>query len=628
MIIDVDGQKFDVPDDATPDEIDGLTRPKFAGATPRQGAESVLATMSPAEQTLAAIGGGMYRTGRNAGNLLGNIAEKITGKRLGMPTDAELRADEEYDAPLAENNKIATFVGELAPQIPLMMVGGGGATVAKAGLGARSANILRQAATGAGQGYVFSGPDSRGTNAALGGLVGGGVAAVANPIAALARRALDRADEGAYKLFEPTLEKLKELAEKGRKPGQTAEQGMRNMGRQIREAVDPGTGRRLIDPVAEVGERELSVGRLGEQGGKQIGLALREMDDLGLKGRPAQVRQQLLQARDEILGTGDMATFTPTQRRSLSAINRQIDDFDRVFGTKAVPGAVNPGAIPEETAIRMVDGSPVIGSTQVGASAPDTLRVFDPPYITGKVSKIDPVTKKFVKGGQVPAQPDLIPSREVEIATDAWEPWRSFVQRQSSRDRLIPGTTRPRPLGRNEYMVREVTQEGVPGVGQPFQQVEFNDLPLSSFEEKAKRLLGKEGFQKAGSGRYRTAEAADSDPAIQWLRRATGILKGHTEEQFAPRYFLEGKKMAALDEIFGPAAKDAAVSKAGRTIGTGGSPQGWIFRRALDAAKRHTRPYGIKANEKIDAIAQALPHNTDAAIRAAVIEALRQKESQ
>jgi hypothetical protein len=150
---------------------------------------------------------------------------------------------------------------------------------------------------------------------------------------------------------------------------------------------------------------------------------------------------------------------------------------------------------------------------------------------------------------------------------------------------------------------------------------------LSDFETKAKRLLGKEGFQRAGSSRYRTNEAAEGDPAIQWLRRATGILKGHTEEKFAPKYFLEGKKMAALDEIFGPASKEAAVLNKGKSPGSGGSLQGFLFRHLVRPAVRHSRPFGIKANEKIDAIAKALPHNTDAALRAAVIEMLRQKES-
>lgn len=632
MIIDVDGQKFDVPDDATPDEIDGLTRPKFQGATARSGAEWAMQGMSPLERKLAAFGENAAHTLKQGGNLIGNIAEGLTGKRLGMPTDAEVEESAALNAPLNEAHPGYALAGQIAPQ--MLPVGGGGAAVARAGLGSRLANVGTQAALGAAQGYTFSDPSQRGTNAALGGLVGGGVAAVANPLAAVARRALDRADEGAYKLFEPTIEKLRELAEKGRKAGQTAEQGMRNFGRQIRETIDPGTGRRLIDPVAEVGERELAVGRVGAQGGRQINRALGEMDDMGLVGRPAEVRRQLIQARDELLGTGDVATFTPTQRRSLMTINRQIDDFDRVFGTKVNQGPVNPGAIPEESvpltmhperaeraAVSGVEGVPVIAESQVGAAAPETLRVFDPPAIKGKIGRYDPVKKKMVS--DVPAQPHLQASREVEIPNDAWSPWRSFVER--NRARAVEG--RPQPMSRNQYVPREVTREGVPGVGSPMQMVEFNDLPLSEFESKAKRLLGKEGFQKSGSGRYRTAEAADSDPAIQWLRRATGILKGHTEAQFSPRYFMEGKKMAALDEILGPAAKDAAVTKAGRTVGTGGSPQGFLFRRAIDAAKRHTRPYGIKANESIDAIANALPHNLDADVRKALIAALRQETS-
>ena len=589
MIIDVDGQKFDVPDDASPDEIDGLTRPVQQLSNPRAQAESVLATMGPVEQTLAAIGGGMYRGGRQVGNLLGKVGVP------GMPTDEEMREEAEIQAPLAEKNKIATFVGDIAPQIPLIMATGGGSAVARAGILPRLANIGKQAAAGAGQGYVFSGPDDRGTNAALGGVVGGGIGAVANPLAALARRALDRADEGAYKLFEPSIEKLKELAEKGRRPGQTAEQGMRNFGRQIREAVDPQTGKRLVGPAQEIGERELAVGRVGEQGGKQIGQALRTMDDLGLKGRPAQVRQQLIQARDELLGTGDVATFTPTQRRSLMAINRQIDDFDRVFGTKMEldpivgmkPAETKPLTMAEhpETGalVRNADGDRILAESRVG-STDELWRSTTPPP----------------EGFQQ--------SRYGRPGTEA--------------ARMEP-STRGQPLKRNQYLPDEEVLPERPGI--VGMRARLEDLPLSTFEEKAKRLLGKEGFQKAGSNRYRTADVAEGDPAIQWLRRATGILKGHTEEQFAPKYFLEGKKMAALDEILGPAAKDAAVRKAGRTLGVGGSPQGTLYRRMVDAAGRHARPYGIKTNEMIDAVSKALPHNTDAALRAAVIEMLRKE---
>ena len=634
MIIDVDGQKFDVPDDASPDEIDGLTRPKFQGATPRQGAQSVVDEMGPIEGRLAAFGEHAAHTLKQGGNLIGNIAESVSGKRLGMPTDEEVKESAELNAPLREKYPIVSFGGAVAPQ--LLPVGGGGAAVARAGLGSRLANVGTQAAIGAGQGYTFSDPGQREENAAMGAGVGGTVAAVANPLAALARNALGRANKAAVDLFEPGVEKLREIAEKWRGRGETMEQGIRNAGKAIREAVDPATGRRLVAPVNEVGERALMAERVGAQGGKQIDAALQEMDARGLKGRPAEVRAQLLQARDEILGSGDMATFTPTQRRSLAAINRQIDDFDRVFGTKATPGAVNPGAVPEESVpLRMhperaerasvegVEGVPVIAESKVGASAPDTLRVFDPPYITGKVNKVDPVTKKFVKGGQVPAQPGLIPSREVEIATDAWEPWRSFVKR--NRARTVDG--RPQPMARGQYIPREVTREGVPGAGSPMQMVEFNDLPLSQFEEKAKRLLGKEGFQKAGSNRYRTAEAAEGDPAVQWYRRATGVLKGHTEDQFNPDYFLQGKKKAQFGEVFGPAGEAAAINGVAGKTGTGGTIRGYLFRKALQPALRKARPYGIKAEEGLDALAEMLPHNTDAALRAAVIEMLRQKEN-
>ena len=588
MIIDVDGQKFDVPDDATPDEIDGLTRPKFAGATPRQGAQSVVDSMGPIEGRLAAFGEHAAHTLKQGGNLIGNIAESVSGKRLGMPTDAEVQESAELNAPLREKYPIVSFGGAVAPQ--LLPVGGGGAAVARAGLGSRLANIGTQAAIGAGQGYTFSDPGQRGTNAAVGGAVGGTVAAVANPLAALARRALDRADEGAYKLFEPTIEKLKELAEKGAKRGQSAEQGMRNFGRQIRETVDPGTGRRLVDPVAEIGDRALATGRVGARGGRQIDAALKEMDFRGLKGRPSEVRQQLIQARDELLGTGDFATFTPTQRRSLMTINKQISDFDRVFGTK-------------------LELDPIIG-TKPAETAPLTMTEH-------------PETGALVRPRTLPGNPAgerVIAESRVGSADELW---RSKTATPVPAEEAV---TRAKPLKRNQYLPEEEIlpeREGIIGA-----KARLEDLPLSDFESRAKRLLGKEGFQRSGSSKYRTAEAAEGDPAIEWLRRATGILKDHTEKQFAPQYFLEGKKMAALDEILGPAAKDAAVSNVGRGPGTGGSLQGFVFRHLVRPAVRKARPYGIKANEAIDAVAKALPHNTDAALRAAVIEMLRQKETQ
>jgi hypothetical protein len=252
------------------------------------------------------------------------------------------------------------------------------------------------------------------------------------------------------------------------------------------------------------------------------------------------------------------------------------------------------------------------------------VRVFDPPAIKGKIGRYDPVKKKMVS--DVPAQPNLQASREVDIPTEADGFWRSFVER--NRARAVEG--RPQPMARNQYIPMEEVVPERPGI--VGMRATLEQTPISHFEEGAKRAFGQEGFLRGS--KYLNAKAAAEDPVAQFYRKGYGTIKGSVEDALSVAPGLRDRFIAAKDtsqvaRVFEDAAKDLAhqqmLTRTGQAMR--GSPRGAIWNKLTTGIARKARPYEVLTNEAIEKIAASLPHNTDAATRALVIEMLRQKGS-
>jgi hypothetical protein len=162
MRVTVDGVTFDVPDDATVNEIDAITKPKDALAT-AQKAES--AKMGGLERTLASLGGGMLHGARKAANF-----------SFGMPSapaaiqEPAVKEEAQALGNLTEGNtltgKFPAFVGEAIPQVAASM-----AAPAPAGAGLLLRLALASGEAGL-QGAAFAEPGEREANAKIGAAVG------------------------------------------------------------------------------------------------------------------------------------------------------------------------------------------------------------------------------------------------------------------------------------------------------------------------------------------------------------------------------------------------------------------------------------------------------------------------
>ena len=526
---------------------------------------------------------------------------------------------------------IPAFVGELigpsvvtAPLgVPNMAARGGAAALTR--LAARAASGAAQGAIGAG----MTGGDE---------LVGAGVGVpfgVLGPtIGNYLKKGGERASESAVKLLSSGGDVIDELADRFTTKGGTVEQGLRRAGDVLR-SIKRGP-QRLVGPGMEAGERAVMLADEGSDSGKIINKVMREADKRGLKGSPKEVIRQMEEARDAVLGIGPGSRLTDEQLAAKAKIDEHIKRFASEFRPKVIPGeevtatelpTTRPLTMHPEEAKRAVDGVPVIAESKVGAAAPDTVRVFDPaenPMRRVARNEKGQVTKGWVAGHQ----PGLQESRLVDIPQEAWEPWRSQAQKPGW-PRTMPGTNRPRPMARNQYVPREVTDPGgEKTIGQYF---DLEDLPLSEFEEGAKRAYQQAAFLRRGSGAYRTNEAAKADPFNQWLRRASGSLRGHTESQLPSdllEQFVPAKARSGLAQTMEPSAKDVALHRFSSDPSAGGSKEGTLYRMLVREPMQTIRPALIAGNEGLEKMINTLPEGTQEALMTAVIEMLRQKESQ
>jgi hypothetical protein len=562
---------------------------------------------------------------------------KAANWSFGMPSAPDFIKDPAVKEGQAKLDKITeghpysgglpAFVGEMVgPTVATLPLGA--PTVVGKGVGNALTRLALRAGSGAAQGTLASG--MAGGDEAAGAGVGAGFGVGGPVVGGWLKKGGERASESAVKLLSSGGDVIDELADRFATKGGTVEQGLRRAGDALR-SIKRG-GERLVGPGQEAGNRALILEAEGKDAGGVINQVMREADKRGLKGSPREVLRQLEEARDSVLGTGPGSRLTDEQLAAKAKIDEHIQRFMGEFGTKAKPGAINPGAVPEESiplvmhpekAVRDPKGVPVIAESKVGASAPDTVRVFDPsenPMRRVARNEKGHATKGWVANDQ----PGLQTSREVDIPTEDWNPWRSFVAKQ--RARTVEG--RPQPMSRNQYIPREVTRDAEIGVGTPFQNVDFADLPLSEFEEGAKRAYQQAAFLRKGSGAYRTGETAKADPFNQWLRRASGTLREHTESQLPPdllEQFVPAKARSGLAQTMEPSAKGVAKARFSDEPGVGGSIEGTLYRALVRNPAQAGRPYYIAANEGLEKLGNALPEGTQEALMNAVIHMLKER---
>lgn len=525
------------------------------------------------------------------------------------------------------SGELPAFVGELVgPTVATAPLGapqmvGRGVPMALARMGLRAGSGAAQGAVGAG----MSGADEG---------VGGGVGAAfgtAGPVVGnWLKRGGERASESAVKLLSAGGDVIDELADRFATKGGTPEQALRRVGSVLR-SIKRGP-ERLVSPGMEAGERAVMLEAEGDDAGKIINKVMREADKRGIKGDPKKILAQMEADRDAVLGIGPGSRLTDEDLAAKEKIDTHIRRFMNEFHTRATPGeeilaselpTTRPLTMHPEKAIRDPKGVPVIGESKVGAAAPDTVRVFDPaenPMRRVARNEKGQATKGWVAGDQ----PGLQESRVVDIPQEAWEPWRSQAQKPGW-PRTNPGTNRPRPMARNQYIPKEVVDPGGEKVvGQYFN---LEDLPISEYEEGAKRAYQQAAFLRKGSGAYRTSEAAKADPFNKWLRRTSGSLRGNTEELLPADLlteFVPAKARSGLAQTMESSAKDVAKRRFSNEPGVGGSKEGTLYRMLVREPMQAARPYLIAGNEGLEKLGNNLPEGTQEALMNAVIQMLKE----
>jgi hypothetical protein len=280
-----------------------------------------------------------------------------------------------------------------------------------------------------------------------------------------------------------------------------------------------------------------------------------------------------------------------------------ITRYKQGFGEKFMPTRVVEGALPAETrpwstnvrnaAGEVVGEEPAITSSRVAAGGPGT----DPADgFWRSMGENDPLVPKKAKYG-----------KEGSIAAREEPPMRPQPSR-SGPHQLVEEVT---PAQRGPVMT------DVELVGQPVGE-----------HEAAKRALGEEGYLRGA--KYFAANAAKHDPGIQAYRQAYGVLKGSVEDAL-PMSLLErfqpAKARSQIAQVFGPQGETAALNDFMPSASVRSSLHGQVKSGLIEAALNKTIPTRIRANEIMESIGKNLPEHTQDALRAAVIEVLRQKES-
>jgi hypothetical protein len=155
--------------------------------------------------------------------------------------------------------------------------------------------------------------------------------------------------------------------------------------------------------------------------------------------------------------------------------------------------------------------------------------------------------------------------------------------------------------------------------------------PLSQFED-AKRMLQDEGFL-TGSAKYIESSAAEADPVVQFMRKASSIFRRKAEDAASAVDPALGTKFKALKQdaqmtMMGEKASERAAVRefAGPTEMSHVMPQTLPARKLTEAVLEHYRPFAIKGAEAVDLLGKLTPQNADDFWRAAMIEMLRSKE--
>ena len=177
MIVEVGGQEIEFPDSMSEAEVLSVVR-KIAGEKydPTEGMSGMDKFLAGAGKSFSETGAGIKQIGAGLGNLLGLVSDETVA---GMKADEAERR--KRDAPLMDTG--TGFAGNLAgyvAQAAALPVGGAGALTARVGAPAAVTRVLanpvaESALYGLMQGAaapVVEG-ESRGQNAALGGLLGG-----------------------------------------------------------------------------------------------------------------------------------------------------------------------------------------------------------------------------------------------------------------------------------------------------------------------------------------------------------------------------------------------------------------------------------------------------------------------
>lgn len=192
-----DGKTYrvDAPEGSTQDDAIRYVASQHYGIHESPAASVVKTSARPEYTTesspLEAIGGGMVKFGRGAGNMLvhainaihgddNNLSSLVTGDKRwikgGAFSDEAVKEQEDTDKDLEEAHPFAYTGGEIAASLPLTMATGGLSNAARAvPIAGRvlGSGALRAVLEGAGQSAILADPDERGNAALEGGMFGG-----------------------------------------------------------------------------------------------------------------------------------------------------------------------------------------------------------------------------------------------------------------------------------------------------------------------------------------------------------------------------------------------------------------------------------------------------------------------
>jgi len=133
---------------------------------------------------------------------------------------------------------------------------------------------------------------------------------------------------------------------------------------------------------------------------------------------------------------------------------------------------------------------------------------------------------------------------------------------------------------------------------------------------------------------YTDPRLAGQDPGVRFFGKASTALKQAPENAMAAvdpdlaSRFIEAKGRSGVAQAFAPVAGKSAMQEFAQDnmLQGGSSPRGALFRSFYNPVASHLRPYMIPVNKALQAVHDVTPDYTDTALRAAIIEYLRDRE--